>query len=93
MGMGGTLEFISCGLPIVTWPHAEDQPYNAACIIENKAGVPLWTKERAEVDYNKINTFLTPIFDAQKITDTFNEILKNPVYRENMAALKLKSMT
>ena len=24
MGMGGTLEFISCGVPIVTWPHAED---------------------------------------------------------------------
>ena len=24
MGFGGTLEFISCGVPIVTWPHAED---------------------------------------------------------------------
>jgi UDP:flavonoid glycosyltransferase YjiC (YdhE family) len=64
MGMGGTLEFIACGIPIVTWPHAEDQPYNAACIIENKAGVPLWTKERAETDYNKINTFHTAVFDA-----------------------------
>jgi len=63
-GMGGTLELISCGVPAVCWPHAEDQPYNAKCIMDNKAGVALWTKERLETDYNKVNTFFTPIFTA-----------------------------
>ena len=52
MGMGGMLEFISCGVPLITWPHAEDQPYNAKCIIDNNAGIPLWTKERYGTRYD-----------------------------------------
>jgi len=85
--MGGSVECISAGVPVVTWAHFADQQPNSDCFIENKAGIALWSTMRMESKVEDNLTFKQPIFDAAKITKTFNEVLNNPMYRENMQRL------
>jgi len=91
--MGGTSETISAGLPVVTWPHMGDQSPNSECLIRNKVGISLYSKMRVSKKIDDNLTFKEPIFDSKKITEVFNEVLKNPMYRQNMQKLKLQQMT
>ena len=91
--MGGTSETIAAGVPVITWPHFGDQQPNSECLIRNKVGIALTNKIRVSKKIAENITFKDPIFDAAKITEVFNEILNNPMYRKNMQRLRLIQMT
>lgn len=40
-GFGGTLEFISAGIPVVCFPHFGDQPGNSEMLVERGVGILL----------------------------------------------------
>ena len=44
-GFGGTLEFISPGIPVVAFPHVADQPSNAKELVKRKVAVMLAYRE------------------------------------------------
>tara|TARA_B110000285_G_C14492030_1_gene324383 strand:+ start:113 stop:340 length:228 start_codon:yes stop_codon:yes gene_type:complete len=67
-GMGGTIECISAGMPVVTWPHFGDQQPNSEELIRNKGGIALTNKLRMDGKWADMMTFHEPIFDAAKIT-------------------------
>lgn len=82
-GFGGTLEFISMNVIPVTWPHFGDQIYNSKSLVESGAAVLLKTDEMRmwEASIAKVNSWKDPVFDSQKVHDTFKEALTNTKYR------------
>lgn len=53
-GWGGCLEFISAGVPVVTFPHFADQSTNSELLVKNKAGVLLHFKRRSPFDFDAL---------------------------------------
>ena len=71
-GLGGTLEFISAGKPIVAWPHFMDQYANARVIMDRKVGVYLATRpNEMESNPDKYTVYKDPVFDADKVFKIF----------------------
>ena len=64
-GMGGTMEFITRGVPAVTWPHFGDQTFNSSNLVDNGAAISLYSKFRIQgKEYIKAISFVDPVFDA-----------------------------
>ena len=91
-GMGGTLEFISMGVPAVLFPHCGDQHTNAANLRNAGAAVTLHDKVRLSKDFGDVISYKQPCFDAAHVKKTFETILKDPKYKENMMKLKAQSL-
>jgi len=93
MGFGGTLEFMSCGVPCVTMPHFADQFSNAKCYTDNKAGINLTKVDRNDTDFSKLLTYKDPIFTEEECFKAFHEILNNPMYKANVLKMRMQSLS
>ena len=87
-GFGGTLEFITSGVPVVAFPHFGDQHDNAEQLEKRKVGVILHNKVRISNDNNVLASYIDPAFDAQKVYECFNEILTNEIYSHNIKKIQ-----
>ena len=92
-GFGGTLEYISMGVPIVAWPHMIDQPDNAMLLVDAGAAVILCNKLRMSDKIEDTLTYKKQEFDGEKVYEVFNEVLTNPKYKQGIDRLKIQSMT
>ena len=91
-GMGGTLEFISMGVPAVVFPHFGDQHVNAANLKKAGAAVTLFDKIRLTKEWDEIVSYKNPCFDSNHVKSVFEKVLKDPKYKENMMKLKTQSL-
>jgi len=81
-GWGGTLEFISSGIPMVCLPHFGDQPINSALIKDKGIGEVLIDTKHCSKG-TPIN-FEKPIFTTEKVKELFSKVLSDPKYRRNI---------
>eukprot|EP00356_Strombidium_inclinatum_P016530 CAMPEP_0170496374 /NCGR_PEP_ID=MMETSP0208-20121228/21250_1 /TAXON_ID=197538 /ORGANISM="Strombidium inclinatum, Strain S3" /LENGTH=297 /DNA_ID=CAMNT_0010772895 /DNA_START=258 /DNA_END=1151 /DNA_ORIENTATION=+ len=88
-GYGSINEFISSGIPIVSFPHSNDQGPNAELIAKQKIAVNLIPPQKA---YNtmdpKGHTYKDPIFTKADAVKVFKEILENKEYKTNIMKLR-----
>jgi len=88
-GFGATLEFTSMGIPIVAWPHFEDQHPNAEMLVnEKKVAVMLCNIKRHTSDLDKMYSYIDPAFDDNKVYEVFKEVTTNPIYKQNVMKMK-----
>ena len=63
-GFGGTSEFVSCGVPVVAFPHFFDQHDNAVEMEKRKVALILANRGlKLEQDFDKIASYKDPAFD------------------------------
>ena len=76
-GFGGTVEYISKGVPAILWPHFGDQNLNAKLVNEAGAGVILYQKHKIEAPGGKLRpfSFETPVFTSEKVTECVKEVI------------------
>ena len=90
-GFGGTLEFINFGIPLACFPHFGDQIPNSELLCNAKAAVYLPNKK---IKFGKpIRKYESQLFTAEDVTNKFEQLLKNPIYKQNMMGLQLKCIT
>lgn len=70
-GFGGTLEFISFGVPVVIWPHFGDQNDNSTLLVEAGAGVELCRKKKHDTTIEAMSTYKTKVFEAVNVCEAF----------------------
>ena len=80
-GWGGCQEFVGAGLPVVTFPHFDDQPVNSSLLVDRKVAVLMHYKERDPFNFEELTTYKDPAFDHKKVTECFNKILNDPIYK------------
>ena len=76
-GMGGTLEFISMGVPAVLFPHFADQHWNAANLRNADAGLTLWDQRRRTTDIKERFSYVSPRFDSKHVENIFKKVLND----------------
>lgn len=68
-GFGGTLEFISSGIPMLCMPHFGDQGDNASLIKDSGAGeILIDLKHSRQGHQDNITLGEKPLFDASTVT-------------------------
>lgn len=92
-GFGGTLEFISAGIPVVVFPHFGDQPMNAENIVAAEIGVSLFWHWRAlkEGSDDRNHYFEDPIFTASTVKYCFKRVLEEPHFMQNVLKMRIAS--
>ena len=69
-----------------------DQHVNSDLITHQKAGVELYNKEHMNpFDFEANLTYKDPAFDHTKVETCFNQILKDPIYKQNIQKLQAMS--
>ena len=65
-GFGGTCEFMSAGVPVLTFPHFTDQTSNAKKLVESGAAIQLmhWIYSANRDFVPKNQQFYSPMFDS-----------------------------
>lgn len=88
-GFGATLEFIHATVPVLTWPHFGDQPYNAQNLEEANAGIGLipWKAGNRNVDITNCS-FYKEVFTADDFANKAQKLLTDSKYRQGMLKLK-----
>ena len=86
-GFGGTLEFISAGIPVICFPHFGDQPFNTKKLAEKGVGIPLFDPRKAMGGFRECHP--NPLFDSKKVEDSLNAIFTQQSYKQNMVRLQL----
>ena len=70
--MGGTLEFINAGIPIICFPHFGDQSINTEILRDRGVAIPLMDPKKAVGGFKE--NFPKPMFDAEKVHDSLKAL-------------------
>ena len=90
-GFGGTLEFINFGVPMACFPHFGDQIANSELLCKANAAIYLPNKL---IKFGKpIRKYENELFNAEDVKNKFEQLLKNPIYKNSMANLQLKCIS
>ena len=93
-GFGGTLEFISAAMPVLTFAHFGDQPVNAQLMEDAGMGINLY-RQMGDSQRNDDITFYhrDPGFTAQDFSDKLKRLLTEPSFKINALKMKVRSLT
>ena len=79
------------GVPAVLWPHFADQFVNASNLLKQGAGIELCNIQRTSKDYDDYLSYRNPCFDSNHVKSTFEKVLNDPKYKQNMLKLQAQS--
>ena len=82
------MEFISAGVPMVTFPHYGDQLSNSDFIIQHKAGKELFSKKRDSSEFRELATYKDSQFDSKKVKEVFSQLKDDKNCFSNMQRLQ-----
>jgi len=91
-GWGGCQEFMSQGIPAVTFPHFGDQPKNSSILVEAGVAVHLYGYERPALNMGNMNYYEEHGFTSSDVEKAFNKVLNEKSYTENAKKIQAIAM-
>jgi UDP:flavonoid glycosyltransferase YjiC (YdhE family) len=92
-GLGGTLEFINAGKPVLTFPHFGDQMDNASNLVDAGAGLHLIPPNMANRPVAPQNFFFKDaVFTASDFAAKTHRLITEPSFREAAMTMKVAAV-